>query len=149
MAIDLPPPLPEELQVCVAQASETYGVASELIQSVMFRESSYRTDAIVKREKFHALGLMQINTQWWIEPLADYDITYDDLLEKPCVNVAVGTWILRRFYLRHENWFDALAAYNAGHSYESRKNGFEYAGNVIASWQALYDTENRKYVATN
>lgn len=147
MVPDLPPPLPEELEVCVAQASEAYGVAGELIQSVMYRESSYKVDAIVKRKTFHALGLMQINTQWWIEPLAPFEITYNDLLEKPCVNVAVGTWILRRFYLRHGNWYDALAAYNAGHSLKSRKRGFGYAEKVIASWQALYDQEKQVYVA--
>jgi soluble lytic murein transglycosylase-like protein len=149
MAVDLPPPLPVDLEVCVAQASESYGVAPELIQAVMFHESSYRVDVVVKREKFHALGLMQINTQWWLEPLKDFEITYETLITEPCTNVAVGTWILRRFYLRHGNWFDALAAYNAGHSYEYRKNGFGYAETVIASWQALYDQENSVYVATS
>ena len=149
MVPDLPPPLPEELEVCVEQASESYGIAQELIQAVMYRESSYKVDAIVKRPKFHALGLMQINTQWWIESLAEFEIDYDDLLTKPCVNVAVGTWILRRFYLRHGDWFNALAAYNAGHSYEHRKHGFGYAGKVIATWQALYDQEKGVYVAAN
>jgi soluble lytic murein transglycosylase-like protein len=147
MVADLPPPLPEDLEVCVAEASSSYGVAEELIQSVMYRESSYKVDAIVKRPTFQALGLMQINTQWWIEPLEEFGITYETLLEDPCVNVAVGTWILRRFYIRHGNWFDALAAYNAGHAYEYRKNGFGYARKVIASWQALYDQEKQVYVA--
>jgi len=149
MVPDLPPPLPEDLEVCVAQASESYGVSEHLIQAVMYRESSYRVDAVVKRKDFHALGLMQINTKWWLEPLEGYEISYSTLLEEPCVNVAVGTWILRRFYLRHGNWLDALAAYNAGHSLESRKKGYGYARKVIASWRALYDAERQVYVASS
>lgn len=149
MVPDLPPPLPDELEVCVVQASDSYGVPEPLIQSVMYRESSYRVDALVDGGTFRALGLMQINTQWWLDPLGEFGITEQDLLTKPCVNVAVGTWILRRFYLRHGNWHDALAAYNAGHSEKSLRIGSGYAGNVIASWRALNDQEAKRYAAVS
>lgn len=137
MAVDLPPPLPDDLRPCVVRAAEDYGLSPLLIQSVIYVESSYNPKAISKAD---ALGLMQIHSKTWLEFLdQNYGIKRENLFD-PCTNIAVGSWVLRRFYLRHGSWGEALAAYNAGHSNERIKLGQPYAEKVISLWRGLYDS---------
>lgn len=148
---DVPPPLPEPIAACVQMAAERYGVPDLLIRSVLHHESRSCTNTVGRPNSDGSvdLGCMQINTRWWLEELEPYGIDKKVLAHQACPNIAVGAWILRKFYLRHNAWDRALAAYNAGHSEERLAIGAPYARKIILTWRALYDLESGTYVAAD
>ncbi len=125
-----------DLPACVEQVASYYGVPYSLVQAVSHVESRGNYRAINRSNKNGSedIGLMQINSVW-LPVLSKYGIRRSDLLDNPCVNAAVGSWILRKYFIRTGNWVDALSAYNAGPRRISL--GRKYALKVIRYWYKI------------
>ncbi len=104
---------PKEYSEYVEACSSKYGVAEEIIYSVILTESSFNEGAV---SKAGALGLMQItpDTYEWLLQKRKEDIRKD--LKDPFVNIDFGTYYLSYLYDKYKNWDTAFAAYNAGPS---------------------------------
>jgi len=132
----------EPVEVCIAQASDRYDVPDLLIKSILHVESrtGQAKGGRVGDKKpdggGYALGPMQINTLW-LKELAKYELNEADIKDSLCMNVMVGTWILRGYYEHHnQDWTKAVMSYNAGFRLE---NGRPYAVKVITHWHSLFD----------
>lgn len=118
-----------DLPYCVAQAAEQYGVPPALIRSVLDVEGGgYGVDS-KNRDGSDDMGWMQINSRW-LPTFAPYAITRERLLTDACLNLEVGSWILRHYYLRERDWNRAIRSYNTG----SGQRGAVYAYRVIVRW---------------
>lgn len=112
-------PLPQAsaaLMTCFQAAGARYSVDPMLLKAIAIVESSLRPEA---ENKDHAertsstdLGLMQINSRW-LPTLSKYGITRETLLGEPCINAAVGAWILSDLIARMGATWNAVGAYNA------------------------------------
>lgn len=118
--------------ICVAHAQRRYGVPSALVNAVLVVEGGGPNVVHRNHDGSEDLGWMQINSRW-LPWLSRYGINRSSLLGNPCVNIGVGAWILRRCYLRYDNWTDAIAAYNAGTHLTA---GRVYARRVIQRWRS-------------
>lgn len=118
-----------DLPYCVAQASQQYGVPAALIRSILDVEGGgYGVDA-KNRDGSDDMGWMQVNSRW-LATFAPYGITRQILLTDACLNIQVGSWILRHYYLREADWNRAIRSYNTG----SGHRGALYAYRVIVRW---------------
>lgn len=123
------PPTP-----CIVQAAQRYGVPAGLIRGVLHTEGGGRGVVHANRNGSADLGWMQINTLW-LPVLSRWGITRQSLLDDNCLNIAVGAWILRRYYLRFRDWTPAIRAYNVG---PGLNGGIDYARRVIVSWRDFH-----------
>lgn len=130
---------------CFEEAGAQYNVNPELLRGMAKVESSMRPDAInlthEARTKSVDLGLMQINSRW-LPALSKSNITREDLLKDPCLNVKVGAWILADNMRRHGPNWTAVGAYNAACTQlkgdECEKARMVYASKV---WRAINGTQ--------
>lgn len=103
-------PLSEELQLHIIQTSEAYGIDPAVVIAVIWKESTYRADAV--GDGGNSLGLMQIQPRWHGARMDRLDCP--DLLD-PFQNVTVGIDILAGHLDSYDgNISMALMAYNAG-----------------------------------
>lgn len=122
----------EAIAICIDQASEKYNVPVELVQSILEKEGGGKGVSVKNKNGTEDLGWAQINTVW-LKELNKYGIGRYELLNNPCINIGVSSWILRGYYEEFGNWYDAISAYNAGYRL---KHGRSYAKDVIAKWEA-------------
>lgn len=127
---------------CWADASARYNVPVDLLYAIARVETGNRHNLVSPPNKngSYDIGLMQINSSH-LARLAKLGITKKDLLEKPCVNLHVGAWILSDAIARHGYTWIAIGAYNAG-SHEKRK---VYAKKVFAMYDRI--VQERQTVA--
>jgi soluble lytic murein transglycosylase-like protein len=109
--IDLPP--------CAAEFADYYRVPYEIVQAVATQEGGWPGAKIgPNKNGTYDLGVMQINTIWFDEKnpvnLSKFGITEELVRNDACTNIAMGTWVLHQNYNRFQNWWQAVAAYNAG-----------------------------------
>lgn len=97
---------------CFNEASARYGLPAEIMIAVAKVESKYR-NIISKpnKNKTYDIGIMQVNSSWLPE-LKKYNITQDDLVNKPCQNIMVGTWILAQKIKAYGFNWKAIQRYN-------------------------------------
>lgn len=119
---------------CWADASARYNVPVDLLYAIARVETGSRYNLVSPQNKngSYDIGLMQINSVH-LPRLAKFGITKRDLLEKPCVNLHVGAWILSDAIARHGYTWVAIGAYNAG-SHEKRR---AYARKVFAMYDKI------------
>lgn len=98
---------------CFAYVGRYYHVSPTVLRAIARHESRFHPDALHKNSNgSYDIGIMQINSAWFptlrrsgIDPMA--------LLSKPCINIAVGAWILRQNFLTYGYTWTAVGAYNA------------------------------------
>ncbi|MEM8825846.1 MAG: lytic transglycosylase domain-containing protein [Pseudomonadota bacterium] len=95
---------PESLSHHIADAAETFGLSSALIDAVAWQESRYRIDAV---SRAGAMGVMQLM------PGTARDLGVRDPFDA-AENIAGGARYLRAQLDRFDDLALALAAYNAG-----------------------------------
>lgn len=105
---------------CFKEAGFKMKIDPLLLLAISIRESSLKYTAIGLNKNKNNLvvssdyGLMQINSNNVDSIFSKYGITKEILLEKPCINVYAGAYILRENFDRWgENWW-SVGAYNAG-----------------------------------
>jgi len=110
--------------MCINQAAEEYHVPARLIIAVLNVEHGKK--GLTKKNKNGSvdLGEMQINSRWWPR-LYQYNITPQDVLTKPCINVRVGTWILATSIASEHKLLEGVGDYNShtacfNHAYTQR-----------------------------
>lgn len=115
-------PLSYDLQLFARDAADTFGVPYKLLLAVMFKESSYQTDAV--NASGTCWGLMQVNQinfEWLQEELAEYGVT--DIQNDPEDNIMAGAFLLGNLLDKYEDENKALMCYNCGES--GAKNQWE------------------------
>lgn len=95
------------------RAADKYNISRQILKAVALRESNWRmynsngTSVSGRNSTSIDWGIMQINDSAHPKafPRAKYDIVY---------NIEYGAKYLSKQYRRYGNWYDAVAAYNAG-----------------------------------
>jgi soluble lytic murein transglycosylase-like protein len=97
---------------CINQAAVTYQVPAPVIISILKVEGGKNGMASKNKDGSIDFGPMQINSRW-LGKLARYGITKNDLQYKPCVNVAVGAWILAQSIASGKDVWRGIGAYHS------------------------------------
>ena len=96
-------------------AAERSAVPESLLRAVAKVESNFHPDAIhYDADGTHDVGVMQINSSHFPELESRYHITEQILLERPCVNIAVGAKILGAFLRQYRGTWRGIGSYGAG-----------------------------------
>lgn len=103
---------------CINRAAVQYYVPATLIVSVLETENGHVGDAKPNSNGTFDYGPMQVNSIW-INRIAKYGYNREDLQYNPCINVAVGTWILSQALSEDDNFWKAVGDY---HSHSEIKN---------------------------
>lgn len=113
------------VHACWEEIGVRYGVNPYLLGAIAKQESNFNANAVRKNSNgTRDIGVMQINSIW-LPKLAPYGITEQHLYE-PCVNIAVGAWILRQQQLKFGNTWEAVGAYHS----KTPTHKWKYAGQV-------------------
>ncbi|ECB5086523.1 transglycosylase SLT domain-containing protein [Salmonella enterica subsp. enterica] len=101
-------------QDCFDRAGRDYGINSDLLRAISFRESSWRADALnIVSPESYAVGAMQIHSQNFAH-LSRFGITPDKLTSNVCMNIYTGAYYLAIAFKRWGVNWRAIGAYNAG-----------------------------------
>lgn len=111
-------PLEDELQDYIFDICDSYNIDPELIVSMIFHESSFRSGVIGANDSGYSYGLMQIMPRWNQDRMDRFEC--QDLLD-PYQNVLVGTDLIAEYIEKGRGVEWALMAYNGGPSYADRK----------------------------
>lgn len=117
---------------CWEEVGSRYGINPYLLAAIAKTESNFNPRAVRRNSNgSRDLGLMQINTLW-LPTLAKYGIQEEHLFD-PCVNLAVGAWILRSRQSSFGNTWEAVGAYHS----QTPKFKWNYAGKVYGNLKRL------------
>ena len=148
----LPPygPIDAIAAQCIVQASHRYQVPELLLHAVIRKEGGRMGRYSKNRNGTYDLGLAQINTSW-LERFEKYGITASHLLNDTCTNVSASAYVLRYNWLRQNDWFKAIVAYNIGNNNWTPARyaiGHRYASEVLHYWHGFNDyvTQRAHYV---
>lgn len=130
---------------CFESAGAKYHIDPLLVKAIAIGESSLRPDVTnINRDKKtgQALstdyGLMQVNSSHIASLIAQgYIRSSRDLLNRPCLNVQIGTWILaKHFQVCGISW-NCLGSYNAGFRKDRHETRESYANRIYAIYRRL------------
>ncbi len=126
---------------CWAAAAYRYQLPVELLYAIGSVESSHNPKArAVANDGTYSVGLMQVNSSWF-PTLRRYGLAESQLWD-PCINIQVGTWILRQEVDRYGYSWEAIGAYYAG-AYSPKNYRWkirhyrEYATKVLGRWHRI------------
>jgi soluble lytic murein transglycosylase-like protein len=97
---------------CINESAYIYRIPAKLIIAVLNVEQGKK--GLIKKNTngSYDLGEMQINSHWW-PMLYQFNITPQDVLYKPCINLRVGSWILAREIAEGNNLLEGVGNYNS------------------------------------
>lgn len=130
---------------CFESAGAKYHIDPLLVKAIAIGESSLRPGVTnINRDKKtgQALstdyGLMQVNSSHIASLIAQgYIRSSQDLLNRPCLNVQIGTWILaKHFQVCGISW-NCLGSYNAGFRKDRHETRESYANRIYAIYRRL------------
>ena len=117
--------------LCFGLVAARSGIPESLLRAVARIESNNRADAVhFDADGTHDVGVMQVNSSHFPELQSEFHITEQILLERPCVNIAVGARILSGFIRRYGATWRAVGSYGAGTSTKKEDARKQYAGLV-------------------
>lgn len=117
---------------CWAEIGQRYNINPYLLGAIAKTESNFNANAVRKNKNgTRDIGVMQINSLWLPE-LAKYGISEQHLFD-PCVNIAVGAWILRQRQTTYGNTWEAVGTYHS----KTPEFKWNYAGKVQGNLQKL------------
>lgn len=130
-----------ELPACAHQYAPEFGVDLKLIQAIRIAEGGKVGQSVCGNKNATCdHGPMQINDGWFdgrwgVSLPTDFGVTKTAVLGNECQNIRVGMWVLRQAHVRVKDWYQAVAAYNAGIT--NRKAGYNYADRVFRWYKRL------------
>ena len=117
--------------LCFGLVAARSGIPENLLRAVAKIESNNRPDAIhFDSNGTHDVGVMQVNSSHFAELESEFHITEQILLQRPCVNIAVGARILGSFLRRYGATWKAVGSYGAGTATKKEGARQHYAGLV-------------------
>jgi len=138
-----------ELPACAHEYAPEFGIDLKLVQAIRIAEGGKVGQSVCGNKNATCdHGPMQINDGWFdgrwgVSLPADYGVSKKAVLANECQNIRVGMWVLRQAHVRVKDWYQAVAAYNAGIT--NRKAGYTYADRVFRWYKRLDGSQ----VATN
>ncbi|PIJ49837.1 hypothetical protein BL250_10545 [Erwinia sp. OLTSP20] len=96
------------LTVCLMSASAQNHVPADIVASILYVEGGQPGTISKNTNGSEDLGVMQINNRAWLNVVSkglfngDKEKAYDKIVNDPCLNIKIGTWILA-LNLRKEN----------------------------------------------
>lgn len=124
------------LALCVAAASQSYAIPSNVVFAVLELERDGMEDMAVSTGS-SLIGPMQISKDWATELAIHWNVTNKVALERlsddGCVNIGVGTWILRQRVDETGSLYEAIADFRsvARRQYVSTEAKSAYRESVI------------------
>lgn len=106
-------PLSEELQLHTFLTAKRYQIDYDLVLAVMFRESSFKLNAVNDNGGSKDFGLMQVNDKYWAEEI-EGELGYLDWRTNPYENIEAGIYILRKMHEKVMGEEAAVIAYHRG-----------------------------------
>jgi soluble lytic murein transglycosylase-like protein len=104
--------LDQDVNQCVAAASERHGVHQDLLTAILRVESGMRADPVRRNANGSIdVGIAQINSVHFAE-LKRHGIEWPHLLQ-PCVGIHVAAWHLKKQIVRLGNTWFAVGAYHS------------------------------------
>lgn len=97
---------------CINKAAVAYYVPATMIISVLRTENGRVGMAKRNKDGTYDYGPMQINSRW-LSKVAPYGYTKVDIQYNPCVNVAVGAWILSQSIASGQNLWSGVGDYHS------------------------------------
>lgn len=99
-------------RACWEEVGNRYNINPYLLAAIAKTESNFKANAVRRNKNgTRDIGVMQINSLW-LPQLAKYGISEEQLFE-PCVNIAVGAWILRQRQASYGNTWEAVGTYHS------------------------------------
>lgn len=125
---------------CWEASATAYGLPAELLKAIGWVESAHDPSAQNCGARGRCdYGVMQIRYSW-LKYLEPEGIGVPQLMD-PCINVAVGAWILAEEVQRYGRTWEAVGAYHAGawsSKAETRAKQKEFYENYIRKVFAAY-----------
>jgi hypothetical protein len=100
---------------CINIAAIQYQVPAKVIIAVLKTEGGKVGQANLNKNGTIDYGPMQINSIW-LPIIAPYGYTAHELQNDPCINVAVGTWILAQSIAENKEVWTGIGNYHS-HTY--------------------------------
>ena len=128
-------------EFCFKEAGDKYHIDPLLLRAIGEVESGLNPSVINNNKKHGKIvstdyGVMQINSAHLVT-LKSYGISKNDLLQKPCLNIHVGAWILAHDIAQGGVSWNSIGAYNAGFSGKGDAWRVNYAHKVYRHYKAL------------
>ncbi|PHM59547.1 lytic transglycosylase domain-containing protein [Xenorhabdus ishibashii] len=131
---------------CFEDAGRYYGIDPDYIRAIAWQESRFKHNAINNNVDF---GIMQINTKTLRSIKREYPtLTKKRLINEPCLNIFVGSMLLKRnFDMYGKKWL-SVGMYNAGMKNEDYviKNRYDYALLISKHYQDLKSGKIKRVV---
>ncbi len=107
----------QALAVCIFTAAQTYSVPPALILGILHVEGGRIGMASKNTNNTYDLGPMQINTIWIPELSRHWNVPRETahrlVRDDACVNIGVGTWILRKKINQTGSLYQGIAYYHS------------------------------------
>ncbi len=123
---------------CINRAAIRYAVPAKVIISVLAIEGGEKGTVHSNQNGTEDLGPMQINSTW-LPQFERFQITREDLINNPCLNVNVGAWILSQKIKEGKYYWQGVAGY---HSFTPQLNA-NYKNKLIENYNFLEEVLNR------
>lgn len=121
---------------CFEKAGAYYGINPLLLRAIARQESSMNPRAHNRNTNGTVdIGLMQINT-WHMPRLAKAGVNEQRLWD-PCVNIAVGAWVLADAVSRHGMTWKAVGIYHSPTEWRQRDYAAKVQRHLIREIQAV------------
>lgn len=117
---------------CWEEVGNRFNINPYLLAAIAKTESNFKAHAVRRNKNgTRDIGVMQINSLWLPE-LAKHGISEEQLFD-PCVNIAVGAWILRQRQSSYGNTWEAVGTYHS----KTPDLKWNYAGKVYGNLKQL------------
>lgn len=133
-----------ELMTNISDIADYLQIPFQVAVGIVWQESkfdptSYRYNTSDKRDRSYGLFHLTLPTAQWMAAGYGYDITVKDLYD-PIMSAWLGLSYLLWLWIKYDNLYDAISAYNAGRPLKTSVGGYindGYIRNVLAGAQNM------------
>ncbi|MFH2331932.1 lytic transglycosylase domain-containing protein [Morganella morganii] len=126
---------------CFDRAGRYHGIDPDYLRAIAWQESRFKHNATNKNyDGSLDVGIMQINTKTLKSIQREYPgLTKERLIDEPCLNIFVGSMLLKRNFNAYGRRWLSVGMYNAGMSNKEKviKNRYNYASLINQHYRDL------------